>query len=104
MSANNWTVCPKCKANYMARKASLWAKANEAYGKVPPERFSQLCADAEKPMKVEDSMREDYEIGVDRDGLFTVSYRASCQACDYEFSFKHEQQGTIVASTGKEEG
>lgn len=65
MSAKKWSECPRC------RKA------------------------AEPAQVEEDTLREDYEIGVDLRGEFEVRYRCCCGKCGFEFKFRHDEQVTI---------
>jgi hypothetical protein len=91
VSANNWSVCPKCKAKAEAEHAALCEEAAAAYGKVPADKYrSMLKAASEKP-SLQETMREDYELGVDEDGKFSVGYRALCEECGFEFSYKHTE-------------
>lgn len=89
MSANNWTQCPKCVAAEKERQTKAVAKSAKSYGKVDPDKFLAMLED-QKPREIEDTMREDYELGVDSSGDFYVSYRCSCNKCDFEFRYKHE--------------
>lgn len=92
MSADNWTVCPACKAKAIEARVAARRRAEENYGKVSRKDYRLLCDAAEeiasKPFP--DHMREDYEIGMNEDGGFFVSYRASCQDCPFEFAYRHE--------------
>lgn len=67
MSADNWTVCPKCwNEGRVLRMTDL-----EPYAELPP------------------TMREDYEIGLDEEGDFTVSYRCYCKTCKFIWRFSY---------------
>lgn len=83
MSADNWGVCPKCK-----RLAEQ--KAVSAYGKVSEEEYLATLANRDKAAK-EQNLREDYEVGTDKDGKFYVSYGCSCDKCGFSFEFNHKQ-------------
>lgn len=89
MSANNWTICPKCKRKKEAEAERLRMKSLAAYGTVSAERYAELCGKARdaKESPLQNSMREDYEIGVDSEGRFSVSYRANCTACGFIFDY-----------------
>ena len=92
MSADNWTKCPNCKRLAEAFSEKKWQTAEAAYGSVSAADYRKLCADAcaaETPPKSL-SLREDYEISVDSDGTFRVSYCCSCQECGFEWKYKHE--------------
>lgn len=92
MSADNWAVCPKCLKRAEAEKEKRHAKAAKAYGKVPADEWRALVAEAEKPVDVPETLREDYQLGVTDGGEFYVIYRCSCQHCGFAHEFKHEQQ------------
>lgn len=95
MSANNWDQCPKCLESEKQRQLAAGKTAASSYGKIEPDKYLKLLED-QKPRELEDSMREDYELGVQQDGSFYVSYRASCEACDFEFRFSHEMTADQV--------
>ena len=95
MSANNWDQCPRCLEAEKQRQLAAGKKASSNYGKVDPDQYLKLLED-QKPRDVEDSMREDYELGVQKDGSFYLSYRASCEKCDFEFRFKHKMTAAQV--------
>lgn len=100
MSANNWTGCPKCVAKFEEAKAKALRDAEASYGKVSPDEYRRLIAQAEagKREEPEDTMREDYEIGMEASGHFSVGYSASCTACGFRFRFKHERNVLASAS------
>ena len=100
MGADNWAVCPRCLRNAENAKRALEAKAQAAYGKVPVEEFEKLREAAAVPINVEKlrTFREDYELGMEEDGTFEVSYHGSCsrrhpeQGCGYEHRFRHIEE------------
>lgn len=81
MSADNWGVCPKCK-----RKASQ--EVESSYGKVSEEQYLELINKRVRTNQ-EETLREDYEIRTDKDGVFSVSYGCGCSKCgfSYEYNF-----------------
>jgi len=92
MSANNWTKCPKCEAKLIAEKAAKLDKARKSYGKVTAEEYEGRMALAQSASRKEpgDTLREDYEIGIDGSEFF-VSYYASCHACGFKYQYKIRQ-------------
>jgi len=92
MSADNWMVCPKCNTAASKKRESKIQKAKSSYGKVSEDAYRNLIADAEKPSNLEETFREDYELGMKGDGSFFVSYSGYCTTCGFEHTFKHEQQ------------
>lgn len=98
MSANNWTTCPKCKDRAATKQAQAAMDAAEAYGKVTIAQYEHLKLQIVEAAKFDrETMREDYELGVDQNGRFYVDYSCSCQTCDFEFSYRHEQQLPLKA-------
>lgn len=89
MSADNWRRCPKCMRKEHNRQQAAAKKADELYGKVTPGEYQKLLASKE-PRELDCNLREDYGIGIDSDGQFFAHYVASCQVCDFEFTYKHE--------------
>lgn len=92
MSADNWTVCPQCRKNALEAQTKAILEAGKSYGKVLPEKFIEMTKEANKPIEYKGTLREDYELGVNKEGVFSVSYAARCQECDYHFDFKENKQ------------
>lgn len=65
MSADSYSMCPRCKA------ADPFINADD-----------------------EDNwtLREYHEFYLALDGTFTADYQGKCDECDFEFSFNHKQQ------------
>jgi hypothetical protein len=78
MSADNWGICPKCA------KPEL-----PAYGTVSEAEYLAAREVKATPLR---TLREDYEVFTDEQGVFTVNYRCSCATCRFEFKYKHSQQ------------
>ena len=92
MSADNWTVCPKCnKRNVEMRTARKWA-ADESYGKVSVEEYRKIVDLAAQEIGIDSNLREDYEQFMDEDGVYTVSYRCACSVCDFSFRYTHKEK------------
>lgn len=97
MGADNWANCPVCRVVAIKARQRLYAKADAAYGKKPQAEYATLITEAEKPIKLEQTMREDYGLGVGIDGVFGVSYKAHCTACQFSFEYKHEEVAQKIA-------
>lgn len=91
MSAANWAICPKCLKNATKKYDALVAKARKSYGKVSLEAYTDLIAEIPKPARLKETLREDYELGIEDNGMFIVIYRASCSVCDFKFEFRHSE-------------
>ena len=92
MSASNWAVCPRCRDRAKAESAARFQVAVDAYGKVTPEEYERLRADAQAPVDEEsfDTFREDYEIWDAKSGTVKVEYSGHCSKCGLGVDFKHE--------------
>lgn len=90
MSASNWRECPACLRDAKAKQAAAVKAADESYGKVPAADFINMRKLAVKPAAVEETLREDYELGVSEDGRFFMHYSGVCQTCSFAFKFRHE--------------
>ena len=88
MSADNWGICPKCKETAEKNIAS-------AYGKVSEEEYLATL-NKRKEVENETTLREDYEVGVDIDGEFSVSYSCHCSKCGFKFEYKYSQELIVV--------
>jgi hypothetical protein len=111
MSASNWSSCPACKARAEERQRVAARRTERAYGTVPVAEYERLRAEAERPVELGATLREDYEIGVTDGGRFYVTYRCRCQepGCWFVFRFQDEEQvdlGSILAGeeAGEESG
>lgn len=91
MSADRWRECPRCRKLAETNKESRRARLAKKYGKIDAAEFVRLTAEIEKPVKLEESLCEDYGVGLSEDGTeFGVSYSAVCQACDFKFQFRND--------------
>jgi hypothetical protein len=82
MSADNWTICPKCK------------KEKDGKAKVSEEAYNHLKNKTVNEIRYSTTsdytFREDYEIGV-YENEFTVDYNGSCSKCNFEYSYSHRE-------------
>lgn len=98
MSADNWSICPKCVKNRTQELEKKKAEIVKNYGKVSSEEYFRLI-DSLKKEEVSCSfetkevltLREDYEIGISENGEFSVGYSCSCSTCAFLFRFKHKE-------------
>jgi hypothetical protein len=94
MSADNWAKCPRCQSKHKEAIEDLSKRAREAYGKVSEEEYLRLQKEARVITEEINTfdLREDYEIGMNIEGVFKVKYKASCSTCGYEWKFEHEER------------
>jgi ribosome-binding protein aMBF1 (putative translation factor) len=91
MGADNWRRCPKClKVENSKREAEIERVSNQ-YGKIPVAEFTRAAAAAEKPIVLGETLREDYELGINDNGEYEVSFSASCQKCGFKFNHSHSE-------------
>lgn len=91
MSADNWAICPRCKAKAEEASRKLKLKAGASYGKESPERYLELLEEAGKPVDLDTTLREDYNLGINSNGEFEIDYSASCQ-CGFKHRFNHKEK------------
>lgn len=82
MSADNWGKCPLCES----KKAQALKNLKEQYGKISQEEYEDLKEELESNEDDDeyedgDTLREDYEVGVDKKGYAYINYCGSCQKC-----------------------
>jgi len=92
MSADNWGVCPKCMAKAVRDKDNLKLKIDNSYAKIPAEKYLELFNKWKEPIAIKNTLREDYELGVDADGIFYVDYSCACTTCTFKHLFNDNQQ------------
>lgn len=92
MSADNYAYCPKCLKRRRQEIAEAAANLENAYGKVGVDAYLLAHATFMKMSETDigEFMREDYDLGVDRDGQFTVNFRCRCERCQFIFNFKFQ--------------
>lgn len=80
MSADAWSVCPRCKANQPPRLTV------PKYGTVPEEEYlaARRAADALQPV-LQETLRIYYEWSIGMDGKVKVAIATFCDACKLEF-------------------
>jgi hypothetical protein len=87
MSADNWTKCPHCNRKTEDAKK----KVEETYGKVSAKEYHSRLQELEELQKEsEDTLREDYEVGI-REGEFFVNYSGFCKECNFKFNYNHSE-------------
>lgn len=101
MSANNWDICPRCKQRAEAKHAKAKKDIQKSYGKVTPEEYQRRLDAVREPPELEETLREDWELGMEDDGRFHVGYFASCQDCGLEFQYKHEEKVDLEKASGR---
>ncbi len=96
MSANNWSVCPRCKDNARQEVEEAKALLLKDYGKVPVEEFNDrqnAVLEAELALQESDALtfREDYEWYGAHKGLIQGSYQGHCGTCGLSVKVKIEK-------------
>ena len=86
MSANNWKVCPVCQDNHDKEIQDNKSNVVESYGNIPMSEFIADYKECQTVEKLDDEMREDYDI---RSEGFNLSIDYSCRCTVCQFSFKY---------------
>jgi hypothetical protein len=78
---------------------------NQSYGKIPADRYlnNLKTFEADKAKAPDDTLREDWSIGIDNLGVFSVNYSGCCDTCHLEFSYQHEENIDFTKTTPKAE-
>ena len=97
MSADNWAECPKCAAKHITEYAELQHGIIDEYGKITPGDYLELVEKSKQPLIIPKEMREDYELGTDEDGTFSLDYRCSCRVC----GFSRKVTASVYFNLGK---
>ncbi len=92
MSADNWAFCPKCKTVAEKKKAEELKDLKASYGKIPADKYALKIIETEKPIKLKETLREDYEFYMEGTGYFTANYSARCDRCSFKHLFDHQEQ------------
>ncbi len=103
MSADNWTVCPRCQYKIQQEQERLLARVQVSYGKVPEGDYLYLLKKAKQAPVPENVLREDYNVGITDGGTFYVNYRCECTRCGFTHAFKQEQQLDLSQPVKREE-
>lgn len=97
MSADNWTHCPRCLQKHQEFRDAEIRIAKALYGVIGPDEYAAAMQTAEGILERPEgpAFRENYEIGIESDGTFTVSYGGHCTKCDYHHEFEHTENVPI---------
>lgn len=90
MSADRWSICPKCGRTADAIRAERQQAVEAAYGTLPRAEWEAMVAEADKPVEVYETLREDWDIYLTNDAIVHVAYKAHCDKCGARAEFKHE--------------
>lgn len=84
MSADNWSVCPRCFDNETAQRQGAIVCVKAIYGQVPIEEFDRQRQELQ-PLPTRDGFvkdfREDYEFYGAESGELIWRYRGRCKTC-----------------------
>lgn len=90
MSASSYAHCPNCWKENREYKARVMADVLRTYGKVTEKEYRINFESAQRIQAdpLEETLREDYDLGVGTDGYFEVSYTGHCSNCGFHYEFK----------------
>jgi hypothetical protein len=89
VSADNWSVCPRCWDDAQRKADEAKVEVMGLYGAIPVEEFDKRRDALEEPdPDTYTTFREDYEFyGADK-GEVHASYRGGCSACGLSVELK----------------
>ena len=91
MSADNWTLCPKCTERISREQKEKEQKIDSQYGVLPPSDFVRQYKESRNVINQEETLREDYDF-YNNDGILLIKYRCGCSECDFVYEFKKKIQ------------
>lgn len=91
MGAKNWTTCPQCFKVAEAERLANLKRANDGYGKLPPDVYQELIRLGNVPTVITSTLREDYQLGMTVHGTFVIRYRCVCESCGFEYKFSRDE-------------
>lgn len=96
MSADRWSVCPRCTSRLEAEICARQEALDAAYGTVALDEFGQMRAVVEalrNTLATEGhdryTFREDYEFYGASEGFVTADYSGSCSTCGLKVRLEH---------------
>jgi hypothetical protein len=91
MSADRWGICSKCTQEWNKKLKELKIEADNSYGKVPAEEYLNLLDRYSSPERLDESLREDWEIYMGESGKFFFNYSCSCIFCKFSYEYRYEE-------------
>src|SRR3954454_25340623 len=89
MSADNWTVCPRCFDNAKRQANDARSAVMGLYGRIPVEEFDARRAELVEPTDGDfETFREDYEFYGASVGEIFASYKGDCSKCGLHVELK----------------
>lgn len=94
MSADNWSICPRCETNLRARQQRKTAEIMVQYGHIPADEFLEKIDTLKKRWLIKESglleptLREDYEQGLTEKGQYYSFFSAFCHVCQFTFTHR----------------
>jgi hypothetical protein len=89
MSADNWSVCPRCFSRAQKEAREKWENVMALYGQIPVDEFDRKRATLTEP-KADSfiTFREDYEFYGADEGEIHADYGGECSACGLSVTLK----------------
>jgi hypothetical protein len=91
MSADRWSECLVCKKKAVLEHVEKLRVAQESYGKIPASEYADKMMALSMPKKFEETLRQDWHLGIDDTGLFEIGYYAHCQKCGFKYKFEAKE-------------
>lgn len=91
MIADNWAKCPNCIKIDRDQKIKMRQKIDDSYGKIDQAEYLKLVEAANHEQQFRETLREDFQIGIDPFGMFSVTFAARCDRCGFKFDFTNSK-------------
>lgn len=97
MSADNWALCPRCNKDQVNKLRLMKVNLEESYGKVDLKEYKLLEQEFYNTKKevLEYTLREDYEQGMNKSGIYHISYSCQCTVCGFEYNYAYSYKVDI---------
>lgn len=90
MSADRYSMCPKCAKNEENKRLAKEVEIESFYGKIPLQEFQKRLAKTAAPVQLEETLREDYYLGLEG-SVLEISYHCACRDCGFKFSISEKR-------------
>jgi hypothetical protein len=93
MSANKWSICPRCLAAGRDRAEAEHRAVMALYGSIPVEEFdAKRSALPDFDPEAYQTFREDYEFYGAEEGQVQADYKGQCDACGLSVELHAERR------------
>ena len=95
MGADNWGKCPQCIKLHNEEVKADHEALMAAYGDIDAGEFARIMRELDIKTNngvMSNTLRENYELHMSADGVFTIDYRASCKTCGFSYKYNESEE------------